>query len=125
MIWAGVLVCGIGCYLLKLAGLSVPEKVLEHPVVERIADLMPVALLAALIAVQVFSAPGEDGPHLVVDARLAGLGAAVVARVLRAPVIVVVFVAAATAAQRPRPGARAGPRGRRAGRPAAAPPPAP
>jgi branched-subunit amino acid transport protein len=96
--WAGVLVCGIGCYLLKLAGLSVPEKVLEHPVVERIADLMPVALLAALIAVQVFSAPGEDGPHLVVDARLAGLGAAVVALVLRAPFIVVVFVAAATAA---------------------------
>lgn len=98
MIWAAVLACGVGCYLLKLAGLSVPPTVLDHPVVERVADLMPVALLAALIAVQVFSAPGDDGSHLVVDARLAGLGAAVVALLLRAPFIVVVLVAAATAA---------------------------
>ena len=98
MIWAAVLACAIGCYLLKLAGLSVPPKVLEHPVAERVTDLMPVALLAALIGVQVFSASGDSGPHLVVDARLAGLGAAVVALLLRAPFIVVVFVAAATAA---------------------------
>ena len=98
MIWAAVLTCAIGCYLLKLAGLSVPPKVLEHPVAERVTDLMPVALLAALIGVQVFSASGDSGPHLVVDARLAGLGAAVVALLLRAPFIVVVFVAAVTAA---------------------------
>ncbi len=98
MIWTAVLVCGIGCYLLKLAGLSVPPTVLRHPVVERVADLMPVALLAALIGVQVFASPGDDGPRLVVDARLAGLGVAVVALLLRAPFIVVVFVAAATAA---------------------------
>ena len=45
---------GVGCYLLKLAGLSVPPRVLERPVVERIADLLPVALLSALIGVQVF-----------------------------------------------------------------------
>ena len=90
MIWTAVLVCGVGCYLLKLAGLSVPPKVLEHPVVERVADLMPVALLAALIAVQVFSAPGDDGPHLVVDARLAGLGACIAAGCGRRGVRVIV-----------------------------------
>jgi branched-subunit amino acid transport protein len=98
MIWAAVLSCALGCYLLKLAGLSVPPKVLEHPLVERIADLMPVALLAALIGVQVFSGGQGGHPHLVVDARLVGLGAAVVALLLRAPFIVVVFVAAITAA---------------------------
>lgn len=98
MIWVAVLTGALGCYLLKLAGLSVPPKVLEHPVVERVADLMPVALLAALIAVQVLGKAEADGPRLTVDARLAGLLVAVVALLLRAPFIVVVFLAAGTAA---------------------------
>jgi hypothetical protein len=92
--WLAIAVTGVGCYLLKLAGLSVPPKVLERPLVERIADLLPVALLSGLIGVQVLG----SGTHLVVDARLVGLGAAVVALLLRAPFIVVVLVAALTAA---------------------------
>ena len=92
--WAAILLAGLGCYLLKLGGLSVPRTALERPVVERVADLIPVALLSALIGVQVFG----DGHHLTVDARLLGLVAAVVALLLRAPFIVVVVVAAATAA---------------------------
>jgi hypothetical protein len=92
--WVAIAVTGVGCYLLKLAGLSVPPKVLERPLVERIADLLPVALLSALIGVQVLG----SGPHLVIDARLVGLGAAVVALLLRAPFIVVVLVAALSAA---------------------------
>jgi branched-subunit amino acid transport protein len=98
MIWLAVGVCGLGCYLLKLAGMSVPERVLAHPVLRHTADLLPVVLLAALVAVQVLVSPGPDGPELGIDARLAGLGAAVVALLLRAPFIVVVFVAALTAA---------------------------
>lgn len=94
MTWLAIAVTGVGCYLLKLAGLSVPPKVLERPLVERIADLLPVALLSGLIGVQVLG----SGTHLVVDARLVGLGAAVVALLLRAPFIVVVLVAALTAA---------------------------
>lgn len=94
MIWAAVLVAGVGCYLLKLAGLSVPATVLERPLLERVADLLPVALLAALIAVQVFA----GGPSLVVDARVVGLVVAFVALLLRAPFVVVVFAAAASAA---------------------------
>ena len=93
-LWAAVLLTALGCYLLKLAGLSVPQAVLDHPVVERVADLLPVALLAALVAVQVFS----DGPSLVVDARVVGLGVAVVALLLRAPFLVVVLLAAGAAA---------------------------
>jgi len=98
VIWAAVVACGIGCYLLKLAGMSVPERALSHPVVRRTADLLPVVLLAALVAVQVFVAPGDNGPELTVDARVAGLAAAFVALLLRLPFLAVVFVAALTAA---------------------------
>ncbi len=94
MIWAAVVGAGIGCYLLKLAGLSVPSRVLENPRVERVADLIPVALLAALIAVQVFS----RGHDLVLDARALGLAAALALLLLRAPFLVVVSGAALTAA---------------------------
>jgi branched-subunit amino acid transport protein len=94
--WLAIVGCGVGCYLLKLAGLAVPGHVLERPAVRRIADTLPVALLAALVAVQVFAAP--QGHGIALDARLAGLGAAAVALVLRAPFLVVVLVAALTAA---------------------------
>lgn len=91
--WAAIIVTGVGAYLLKLAGLSIPGSVLERPLVHRVADLMPVALLAALVAVQVFG----HGSTLTVDPRAAGLLGAVVALLLRAPFIVVVLVAALTA----------------------------
>jgi len=94
VIWAVVLGAAAACYLLKLAGLSVPQVVLDNPRVRRVAALLPIALLAALIAIQTFS----DGRHLVIDARAAGLGAAVVAVLLRAPFLVVVIAACATAA---------------------------
>lgn len=94
MTWLAILATAAGCYLLKLTGLSVPSKVLDQPLVQRIADLMPVALLAALIGVQVLG----EGSRLVLDARLVGLAVAVVALVLRAPFIVVVFSAALAAA---------------------------
>jgi branched chain amino acid efflux pump len=94
VIWWAVLIAALGCYLLKLAGLSVPPRVLERPLIERVADLIPVALLAALVAVQVFA----QGHELVIDARALGLGVAVVLLVLRAPFLVVVFGAALAAA---------------------------
>jgi branched chain amino acid efflux pump len=92
--WFAILVAAAGCYALKLAGLSLPASVLNHPLVERIADLIPVALLAALIAVQVWS----SGPSLTADARSAGLGFAFVALLMRAPFLVVVIGAALVAA---------------------------
>lgn len=98
MTWLAIVACGIGCYLLKLAGLSVPARVLERPVVQRISDLLPVAMLSALIAVQVFTVNDGGHPGLGIDARLAGLAAAAVALLLRAPFLVVVLVSALTAA---------------------------
>jgi branched-subunit amino acid transport protein AzlD len=96
-IWIAIGVTALGCYLVKLAGLLVPAGVLERPLVRRLAALLPVALLAALTAQQTFA----DGHALVLDARVAGLGAAAVALVLRAPFLVVVASAVAgTAAVR-------------------------
>lgn len=94
MIWAGVLVASVTCYGLKLAGLSLPQRWLIDPRVRRIGPLIPIALLAALVSTQTFSTAG----HLVLDVRAAALAAAIVAVLLRAPFLVVVAVAAATAA---------------------------
>ncbi|GAA0635123.1 AzlD domain-containing protein [Streptomyces thermospinosisporus] len=93
-IWIAIGVTAVGCYAVKLAGLLVPAGVLERPLVRRLAALLPVALLAALTAQQTFA----DGQSLVLDARAAGVGAAAVALVLRAPFLVVVGVAVAVTA---------------------------
>lgn len=93
-LWVSVLVASLGCYALKLAGLSVPEQVLAHPTVQRVADLVPVVLLAALVAVQT----SAQGSGLVLDARVVGLGVGAVALLLRAPFLVVVGAAALAAA---------------------------
>lgn len=94
MMWAGVLVASLSCYVLKLAGLSLPESWLQDPRIQRTVPLIPIALLASLVATQTFS----TGRHLVLDFRAAALVVAVLAVVLRAPFLVVVAVAAATAA---------------------------
>ncbi len=94
MMWAGVVVACASCYVLKLAGLSLPARVLQDARVQRTVPLVPVALLAALVATQTFS----TGHHLVLDVRAAALAVAVVAVLLRAPFLVVVASAAATAA---------------------------
>jgi branched-subunit amino acid transport protein len=92
--WAAVLAGSVGCYVLKLAGVSVPQRVLADPRVRRIGALLPVALLSALVATQTFT----TGHDLTVDARAAGLAVAAVAVLLRAPFLVVVAGAAATTA---------------------------
>lgn len=89
-VWIAIGLTAVGCYLVKLLGLSVPAGVLERPLVRRLAVLLPVALLAALTAIQTF---GTDSGTVTVDARAVGLGAAVVALVLRAPFLVVIAVA--------------------------------
>jgi hypothetical protein len=94
MIWTAVLTTAAGCYGLKLAGWSLPARVLDHPRLTRTAAILPLALLAALVVVQTVG----DGRSLAVDARLAGVTAGGIAALRRAPFIVIVAVAAITAA---------------------------
>lgn len=94
MIWPPLLAACAACYVLKLAGLSMPQRVLQDPRIQRTVPLLPVALLAGLIAINTFS----TGTYLAIDARAAALAVAGAAVLLRAPFLVVVVVAAATAA---------------------------
>jgi len=92
--WTALLAaCGL-CYLLKLAGYLAPAQWLERPRVMRIAGLVTVALLSALVAVQSFA----TGQRLSLDARVAALAVAAVLLWRRAPFIVVVVAGALVAA---------------------------
>jgi uncharacterized membrane protein len=82
------------CYLVKLAGYLAPHGWLERPRVSRVAALVTVALLAALVAVQALG----SGRSLAVDSRLAAVAVAAVALWRRLPFIIVVVLAAAVAA---------------------------
>ncbi|GHF82580.1 AzlD domain-containing protein [Streptomyces filamentosus] len=93
-VWLAIGLTVAGCYLVKLIGLLVPAQTLERPLVQRLAALLPVALLAALTAQQTFG----TGTDLVLDARVAGVAAAALALVLRAPFLVVVGAAVAVTA---------------------------
>ena len=94
-LWILVAATVAGCYLLKLAGYLVPARLLARPQVRRLVELLPVALLAALVVVEAVA----DGRHLRFDGpRLAGFGAAAIAVWRRAPFLVVIVVAAVVAA---------------------------
>jgi branched-subunit amino acid transport protein len=93
-VWVVVLAGALGCYLLKFAGLSVPATWVQRPVVTRVVEFVPAALLGALVAVQAATSDGA----LVVDGRLVGLAVAALALALRAPFIVVLLLAGAAGA---------------------------
>lgn len=93
--WTALLLATAIAFATKLAGHLVPAHLLESPRVRRVTGALPVALLAALVATQAFTAPGGA---LVLDARAVAVGVAVVALLLRAPFLLVVVLGAATAA---------------------------
>jgi len=92
--WIVVAVVGAATVALKsagpvfLGGRELPALAL------RVVELLAPALLAALVAVQIFGGDRE----LVLDARVPGLLAAALALLARAPIVVVVLVAAAATA---------------------------
>lgn len=93
--WVAILVAAGIAFALKLTGHLVPSRLLEEPHVKRVTAALPIALLAALVATQTFI--GRGGA-LVLDARAAAVGVAVIALLLRAPFILVVVLGALTAA---------------------------
>ena len=93
-VWSAVVLAGLLSWATKFAGFLVPQRWLLGALVGRVMASLPAALLAALVAVQTF----DGGGRVVLDARAAGLAAAVLALVLRAPFLLVIVIAAATAA---------------------------
>jgi branched-subunit amino acid transport protein len=92
--WLAVIGTSVLAFILKYLGHSVPKRWLSNPRILKINSLIPIALLSALVAVQTFT---KDS-MLIADQRLAGIGVAVLALILRAPFPVVVLSAAATSA---------------------------
>jgi branched chain amino acid efflux pump len=86
--WLTVIAVGAGTVVLKSVGpVGVAGKELPLRVGELLSMVAP-AILAALVVSETFA----HGRSLVVDARLAGVGAGAVAIALRAPLWVVIVV---------------------------------
>lgn len=93
-IWLGILIASAAVYSWKILGFLVPSSVLNHPTVSRIASLLTVALLAALLGVQGLTAGGQ----IELDARIPAIGVAAILLYFRAPFVVMVAAAALVAA---------------------------
>jgi branched-subunit amino acid transport protein len=93
--WATILAASLGCYGLKLAGVPLPGSVLSHPGVQRIATLLPVAMLTALVVTDVF---GANGRYTVDWPALAGVAAGAVALRCGRSLVAVFLLAIATTA---------------------------
>jgi branched-subunit amino acid transport protein len=93
--WATIAGLTAGTVAIKAAGpLVLGGRPLPRPLAAVVGSLAP-ALLAALVVVETL---GTTGGGLTVDARLAGVAAAGAALALRAPLGVVILVAAAVTA---------------------------
>ncbi|QNO38676.1 AzlD domain-containing protein [Protaetiibacter sp. SSC-01] len=93
-VWHVILLASIAVFALKLVGYLVPPSLLERPTPARVANLLTVALLAALTATQTLESAGG----IVLDARVPAVVLAAALYALRVPFIVVVIAAAALAA---------------------------
>ncbi|HEY9556972.1 MAG TPA: AzlD domain-containing protein [Acidimicrobiales bacterium] len=94
MSWTFVALLAAGAYAFKVLGLVVLGGRRLPPPLERCLALIPAALLAALVVKDTFSV----GQHLQVDARAAGIAAAVIAAWRNAPLIVVIVLGAGVTA---------------------------
>lgn len=94
VLWLAVVSAGLATFAIKLVGHLLPRHWLAQPRVARVAALVTVALLSALVAIQA----ATSGGRIVLDSRLAGIAAAVVALLVKAPFVVVVLVAAVVTA---------------------------
>ena len=93
-LWTADVPASVTCAPRKAFGYLLPASILEAPRPSRIADLLTVALMGALVAVQTLGA----GQAIVVDARIPAVLVAAGLLLLRAPFLVVVVAAAAVAA---------------------------
>ena len=92
--WTTILIASAVVAGTKLLGYLVPASIASHPRIQRVSDLLTVALLASLVVTQT----AASGNAIIIDARLAAVIVAAILLRVRMPFIVVVVVAAAVAA---------------------------
>jgi branched-subunit amino acid transport protein len=93
-LWIGILIASAAVYSWKIIGYMVPSSVLNNPTISRLANLITVALLAALLGVQGLTSGGE----IEFDARIPALGVAAILLYFKAPFVVMVATSALVAA---------------------------
>lgn len=101
MTWWVILAIAVGVSGQRLIGMFQAGPLLaRRPGLARLGDILPVAVIAGVIAQLCFTSASSDW-GVVIDARAVGLVVAAVAVWRRAPlIVVVVLAAAATAATR-------------------------
>jgi uncharacterized membrane protein len=91
--WTAILIASAIVMATKLAGYLVPASVAAHPRIQRVSDLLTVALLASLVMTQTVATGNTVG----LDARFVAVIVAAGMLRFRVPFIVVVIGAAAVA----------------------------
>jgi Branched-chain amino acid transport protein (AzlD) len=94
--WAVIGALAVGTFAIKAAG---PAVLGQRPLPDRLGGviaLLAPALLSGLVVFEAFS--GSQTHHIVLDARAVGLLAAIVGRLLRLPLPVILILAAAATA---------------------------
>ncbi len=94
MSWTAIAILAAGAYLLKAFGVIVLGRAGLHERIVEVVGLLPAALLAGIVVLQTV----VTGTTLVVDARAAGVAVGAIAAWRRAPLPLVLVVAAATTA---------------------------
>lgn len=94
MSWAALIALAAAVYAFKALGPVLIGTRAPGPQLRAVLDVVAVPLLAALIVVQTL----DGGGRIVLDARVPALGVAALLVWRRAPFLVVVLAAAATAA---------------------------
>jgi branched chain amino acid efflux pump len=92
--WLVVSLVGIATIIIKAIGPILLGGRRLPPRISSLIGLLAPALLAALVAINTFG----DGRSLVIDARVLGVGTAAVAIWRKAPLLLVVVIAAAVTA---------------------------
>ncbi|MEY4533342.1 MAG: hypothetical protein RI926_1111 [Actinomycetota bacterium] len=92
-LWTTVIIASVLSFAVKYTGYLIPQRLLEKPTFTRVTNLLTVAMLAALVAVQTLGA----GQAIALDARIPAVIVAAILFSFRVPFIVVVAVAGVVA----------------------------
>ena len=88
-LWLTATIASVLSFAVKYTGYLIPQSMLEKPTFTRVTNLLTVAMLAALVAVQALG----SGQAIALDARIPAVILAAILFSFRVPFIVVVAVA--------------------------------
>lgn len=93
-IWIGVISAALVVWALKTLGYLIPQRLVQGPLISRMAALTTVALLASLVVAQAL----QDDSELIIDARVPAVLVAGLLLAVKAPFWVVLVSAGVVAA---------------------------